>query len=360
MEKVLDEYLMKHPGRKAKRIAKDLKLDKKKANKYLHGEDKYIQDPDFGWHIINHSYVVLELRNTWITANSFEKSLRKCGCPFREQIKGMLVVFPEECSVMLDAGARILYLANCLVLAGKLVELKFCETGKAFSYLDRAGFFIHLSESITVTPQKPETSMADACRGNAASLLELDSINVEDFDESIPDALTSKFVTLSTKEFEGAAYNVFSELCNNVVEHSNSKIDGIAGLQLYGANSDRPHIQIVISDAGLGIAATLRPALEKCKDLEFDVSDYSDAELIAKAFSMGGLSRLNLNPDDGRGLGLLKSSKGIREHGATLTIRQENMSVILRLESGEISISEEASNLPKLPGTHICFDFKLA
>ncbi|MCG7566602.1 ATP-binding protein [Pseudoalteromonas sp. CnMc7-15] len=359
MEKVLDEYLKKYPGRRAKRIAKDLELDKTKVNKYLHGEEKYIQDPKFGWHVINHSYVVLELRNTWVTANSFEKSLEKCGCPFRESIKGVLIVFPEECAVMLDAGARILYLANCLALEGKLVELRFCETGKAFSYLDRAGFFIHLRKSIAVTPTKPETSMADVCRGNAASLLELDSINVEDFDESIPDALTSKFVALSRKEFEGAAYNVFSELCNNVVEHSSSELDGIAGLQLYGANSSRPHIQIVISDAGLGIASTLRPALEKSKDLGFDVSNYSDAELIAKAFSDGGLSRLNQTPDDGRGLGLLKSSKGMREHGATLNIRQESMSVTLRLESGSISISKEVSNLPKLPGTHICFDFEL-
>lgn len=358
LEKSIDNYLRLNPGSKAKTIAKALKLEKAQVSKFLHQLEKYIQDDDFGWHIAVTNCEKLELYDGWVPAASFEKSLAKCENLFSDSVSGLQIVFPKKCAVMLDAGARILFLANRLVLEGKKVELQFCEGGQALTYLDRAGFFIHLNEAVLVTPARPEKSLANSFKGNAPSLVELESIDIDNFDESIPNELTSKFVGFAGEELEGAAYNVFSELCNNVVEHSGSQITGIAGLQMYKGNS--PHIQIVISDGGLGIVKTLRPALEQDKSLDFTVSDISDAELIAKAFSEGGLSRLNKKNDDGRGLGLLKSSKGIRDHGATLHIRQETMFVKLRFEDNKMLIVTEKYDLPRLPGTHICFDFKLA
>lgn len=358
MENSIDNYLRANPGAKAKVIAKALKLEKSEVSRFLHDREKYFQDDSFGWHITK-SIEELELYNGWVSAASFEKSLALCADLFADNVSGLKIIFPKNCSVMLDAGARILFLVNRLVLDGKKVELHFCEDGRAFSYLDRAGFFTHLTDAVLVTPTRPENSLVDFYRGNARSLVELARIDLSNFDESIPNELTTKFVGFAGIELQGAAYNVFSELCNNVVEHSGSQITGIAGLQMYNGGNP-PHIQIVISDGGLGIAQTLRPALEASKHSPFNVSDVSDAELIAKAFSEGGLSRLNQKNDEGRGLGLFKSSKGIRDHDAALHIRQETMYVELRFEGSKMLIATEKHGLPRLPGTHICFDFKLA
>ena len=66
---------------------------------------------------------------------------------------------------------------------------------------------------------------------------------------------------MSLKERKGlgqAAFTVFGELIDNVFQHSKTRLDGFAGLQLY---SKGKRAKVIVSDSGLGIPATLRPTL---------------------------------------------------------------------------------------------------
>lgn len=351
---ILESYIKDNPGQRAKSIAKGTQFDKSFISRKLHGSDKFSQDENYGWHVKSNKTDILVLNSGWITAVSFEKSLNACGCLISSQTKNVKVVFAEGCYLMLDAGARLLFLLNSLRLQKKSIELDFTKAKKTLHYLNRAGFIDALEKDILIKP-RPKESTANIHKGNSNTLVELAKIDLGNYDENIPNELTLKFNTLTNNLYGGAGYNAFSELCNNVVEHSESYLDGIAGLQMYKGRS--PHVQIVISDAGKGIVNTLRPALLENNSVCFDVRKLTDAQLLVKAITQAGLSRLNKSPDDARGLGLSTGGSGLKDYGAVLSIRQECMHMKLKLKDHKITVVTEKNNVPILPGTHICLDF---
>jgi hypothetical protein len=79
---------------------------------------------------------------------------------------------------MVDAGIRLLCLANQLQEVGKIVTLVF-EDGVSGTqdYLDRMGFFDLWHPAIRVEPNHPSTSMADFYRGANPSLVKFRAIN---------------------------------------------------------------------------------------------------------------------------------------------------------------------------------------
>jgi len=357
MKNILKDYIRKNPGLRARAISKDLNLVQAEVSKLLHDSSEFEQN-DYSWYIINQFDLFVELPDKWLHYKTFEKFLVDTGCLFTGQEKSICIVFPKKCQLMLIIVARLLFLINSLDLSGKEITLDFSKSKKLESYLDRAGFFDALNKSVQVFPERTGLSAAKIYKGNTDALVEFALIeaDLDLYDGAIANALTQSFVSNSSQEFSGAAYNLFSELCQNIAEHSNSPIPGIAAFQCY-SKASKPHLQVVISDLGDGIANTLRPALINKPGLDFDLDAISDFELIAKAFTEIGLSQKNIGDTDGRGLGLFTSGLAMKKHNAMLFIRQETSQCRLVYENEKFIVKSETLNLSKLPGTHICFQF---
>jgi len=83
-------------------------------------------------------------------------------------------MFPTGCSIMVDTAVRLLSLFNQLDYRTCRVRLDF-EAGEAgaMGYLNRMGFFDHLSGNIEVLPARPAVSGAEIYGGTNARLVEM-------------------------------------------------------------------------------------------------------------------------------------------------------------------------------------------
>ena len=141
---------------------------------------------------------------------------------------------------MIDSAVRILSLANQLDFCTGRVRLDFIEGEPgALGYLNRMGFFDHLSGNVEVTPSRPMYSGARLYRGGNSGLVEIARINKNDRDRGLPDRLTEA-VERSCRsrrdvtELSGAAWTIFAELIDNVFSHSQTPLGWVrraAGLQ---------------------------------------------------------------------------------------------------------------------------------
>lgn len=258
---------------------------------------------------------------------------------------------------MVDAAIRLLSLANQLDHCTRRVRLTF-EEGRsgAMGYLDRMGFFDNLSRRIEVTPDRPTISGKRLFKGNSASLVEIERINKDFRDKSLPTRLTDTLMTSCSArqdsgELRGAAWTIFAELIDNVFEHSETPLDGYAALQVYPGGD---HVRVAVSDSGLGIMQTLRPTLKT----EFPrLVALSDTELLVEIFRQG-ISRHG--PD--RGCGLKGSAAKAIKFKAVLDVRMPTNRVQLTPARGiyEPNMAYCNDNLPLIWGTHLCFEFRLS
>lgn len=199
-------------------------------------------------------------------------------------------------------------------------------------------------------------------RGNNDNLVEIASINLDDFDDSIPVKLTKQFALHAGQEYYMAVFTIFSELIGNVRDHSETPIPGFAALQLY--KGKRRHIQTVISDSGLGIATTLKRNLkiyypEIFKELE-SLSEDPDIFLVKHALKKGGLSQFGSAPDEAaRGLGLKRSQELAARYDAVVLVRQPNFELRIIYKDGELTDIIGKKGLALIKGTQVCFDFFL-
>ena len=83
----------------------------------------------------------------------------------------------------------------------------------------------------------------------------------------------------------------------------------------------------------------------------------SDVLLVLEVFKKGRISQYG--SDDGRGLGLKRSSDVAAKFNANISIRQENFELRLIYLEGKFSKYLYKLNMPVIKGTHICFDFLL-
>jgi len=133
---------------------------------------------------------------------------------------------------MVDSGARLLSLANQLQYDGNTVTLSFDEGYDGTQgYLDRMGFFKLLHSRIDVVPYLPFTSMADVYRGENPNLVEFRAIRPSHRDRGIPSCLADALVQAVTERpiretLGNMTYTVFSELIDNIYEHSVTALDG--------------------------------------------------------------------------------------------------------------------------------------
>ncbi len=349
------EILQAKPCLKGREIAKIMGMDKKEINSFLHAhKDDFIQDNEYCWSLVKPEELKIELEgNKWVDCNSFENSLGISGSPLDSDQASIYFVVPEKCHILLDASARFLAICNQLVHIGKKVTIDFNDCKSTLSYFDRIGFLEHLHEDVNVLPKRPAVSKASIYKGNSETVVEFGAVNPKQADKELVNQLTNCFVQQSDSRYETAAFTVFSEFIGNVSEHSETPLHGFAALQKYEGR--RKHIQTVVSDSGLGIATTLKPSLlthypalhKLCNNSDFDM------QLVTAVLTKGEISRFG----SGRGLGFKSSREQAAKFDARLSVRQENFSLNLEYKEGEISSINPQINLPKILGTHICFDF---
>ena len=350
--------LQQKPGQKAKSIAAQLRRDRSEVSRVLHEHKSiFVQDPDsFTWSLA-------ELRidlgsNLWLTAQRFESALLVTGSPLDSDIGRVAFVVGEACNILLDALARLLAFCNQLADAGKLVQIDFTASRATLTYLNRIGFIDLLRANVKILPKRPSVSSAATYVGNNEGVVELRKIDAVCPDTTIPELLRKSFVSCAGDKYNIAAHTVLAELFSNVHEHSGSTVAGFAGLQNY-AGASKPHIQAVISDSGSGIAGTLMPIIEsKYPDLARKIAKSSldpRVALLQEVFSEGGLSRVN---DSGRGLGLKRSGALAQKYNAIMSVRQDTFELKVRHVGEHIQFSH-CVDLPRIAGTHICFDFFL-
>jgi hypothetical protein len=139
-------------------------------------------------------------------------------------------------------------------------------------------------------------SAAAIHRGGNAGLVEIARINKDRRDRELPTRLSEGVRRACSSrsdvsELTGAAWTIFAELIDNVFSHSQTPLDGYAAMQVY-ARGDR--VVVAVSDSGLGIMQTLRPALAADPKL----SGLSDTDLLVEVFRQG-ISRHGADRGDG-------------------------------------------------------------
>lgn len=300
----------------------------------------------------------IEFPATWVTSSAMEQALMAGPSPHETASSRVIFQFPSGCKVMIDAAVRLLSLFNQLDHCSRRVRLEFSEGDDgAMGYLNRMGFFDHLSRSIEVIPNRPVFSGLDLYGGTNASLVEIARINRECRDATLLSRLTQALMRAcghrsDAKELEGAAWTIFAELIDNIFSHSQTPLDGYAALQLYPRGNS---LRVAVSDSGLGILETLRPSLQHESPA---LSRLSDIDLLVEIFRQG-ISRHGSD----RGCGLKGSAAKAMKFQATLDVRLPKVRVLLTPgREGEGYGANTAycyDPLPLIWGTHICFDFSL-
>lgn len=355
MKHEIERLLKVNPGLKAREIAKNIGKERKAVNSFLHkNTDRFYKTDDFCWFLSTPLELQIQFeKNQWMDCNAFETSLCSAGSPLDLKCTSVLFVVPKKCNILLDAAARFLALCNQLSFVGKTVTIDFSDCQSTLMYFNRIGFIDHLDQKVNLLPYKPTDSRAQRYKGNNQGVVEFGSVDPNSKDKDLINQLSNCFIELSNHNYETAASTVFGELIGNISEHSSSPLFGFAALQRYGGR--RKHIQTVVSDSGLGIAATLKPSLKayypllhrKQNDLDFDML------LVTDVLTKGEISRYG----SGRGLGFKSSREQTIKFDARLSVRQSNFSVAIEYADGQLRDIEKHTALTTINGTHLCFDF---
>lgn len=151
-------------------------------------------------------------------------------------------------------------------------------------------------------------------------------------------------------ELADASWISFSELIQNIFDHSSTSIDGYAALQVYPQGN---LAQVSVSDSGRGIMGTLRPALNRSAP---ELTRLDDLHLLVEVFRRG-ISRHGSD----RGCGLRGCAAKAIKFNADLAVRLPQMEVLLTPARGAYEPNKAycTSGMPLLWGTHISFGFKL-
>ncbi|MEH6472222.1 MAG: ATP-binding protein [Halopseudomonas sp.] len=358
MKQDIYKVLSQSPGLKGRDIARKLDLNRKEVNSFLDkNKDSFYQDEAFCW-FNREDGAAIEFQPGWIDADKYEAVLADFPDLFASE-GAVKFVLPKGCNLLLEPISRFLAILNQLDHQGIAVTIDMADCGNTRSFLNRAGFFDLLSESVKVLPKRPSSSTAKIFKGNSDSLVELGTICPDSKNKGLIVALHSSFVDKSSVDYDTVALTVFSEFIGNVSEHSESPLDGFAALQIYQPKFKRDHIQTVISDSGMGVVSTLRSTLEEhYPDLYRRFPDdgiESDIGLVLEVFSKGSITRHGKK--SGRGLGFRSTREQASKFDADLSIRLNTFNIKLVYRDGELAKPAVTKDLTKIVGTHICFDF---
>lgn len=268
----------------------------------------------------------------------------------------MTIVVSARTALKVGCTLRLLSFSNQAVNAGVPVTLDF-EAGEAgaMGYISRMGFFEHLDPRVCVLPHRPTIPRFQMYKGRNSGLVEIAAVSMEQVDKGLPGRLSDAVVDLyegpDKDEFGGAVFTAFSELTQNIHLHSQSAIEGYAAMQYYAR---RRTVEVAVSDSGVGILNTLRPALE---ERHHKYASLPDSQLLFKAISEG-VSRNG----ESFGCGLSASARQALKYRADFEVRLPSCRVNFLAADGQYRIQAAAvgtDSVPYLGGTHICFDYRL-
>lgn len=298
---------------------------------------------------------VIRLPGRWTNASVLEDVLR--SCPSAHETASAIVRFriSEGCQLMTDAAVRLLSLLNQLDYATRRVVVEFEEDENGvLGYLGRAGFFESLSPTVEVMPIRPIYSAA-LHRGRNPGLVEVERIDRNCRDGNLLTRLTDAIAQACSRrsdvsELQGATWTILAELIDNVFSHSQTPLDGFAALQVYRRGNC---LKVAVSDSGLGLLETLRPALRKESSR---LGKLPDIDLLVEVFRRG-VSRHGAL----RGCGLKGCADKAIKFRAELDIRLPQVRVLLVPGAAGYTPNTAFcySGLPLIWGTHICFTLAL-
>lgn len=298
--------------------------------------------------------MLIRLWGNWLRASDVDRAVRSGGNPFASPGPVTFQV-TSGTKMLLDACVRLLAYSNQIIAEGIPVRLVF-EDGPAMGYLDRMGFFDHLTPAVEVSPDRPAVSGAYVFGGNNRGLVEICAIRPGmDAHDLISKLKGTIGATCGGRpdfpQFEDAMTTILSELVGNVYLHGGDGATGYAAFQSYNASNKA---RVVVSDNGRGLMQTIRPPLE---DRDPSYRHVRDVDLLVEMFR-DGLSRFD---DPSHGNGLKGCATKAIKYRAPLDVRLRSQAVTL-VPSGDAYLPNTAilsSELPELAGTHIAFELSL-
>lgn len=299
--------------------------------------------------------ITVRLPPRWVNGSTLEQTLRAGPAPFDGSASDVHFHVPSRCNLMTEAAVRLLSLLNQLDHATRQVIIDFEDNEDVLGYLNRIGFFEVLSPNVCVLPKRPTAAKVRRYRGSNPNLVEIERIDRNHRDGDLPKRLTEAIGRAcenrrDVHELEGAAWTILAELIDNVFDHSETKLDGFAALQVYPKGNC---LKVAVSDSGHGLLSTLRPAL---KNQASKLAELRDVELLVEVFRQG-LSRHGAE----RGCGLKGCADKAIKFGAELDVRLPQERVLLVSGKGGFTPNRAYcySGLPLIWGTHICFKIDL-
>ena len=299
---------------------------------------------------------VISLPARWTDASALEEALRAGVSPHETQCSEIHFNVPTGCSMMTDAAVRLLSLCNQLDCSTKRVVVRFEEGEDGVAgYLNRVGFFDCLSARVVILPERPAPGTNVRYKGRNPGVVEIERIDRNRRDKAVLDRLTAAISRACSKRRDvkaltASAWTIFAELIDNVFSHSQTPLDGFAALQVYPKGNC---LKVTVSDSGLGLLQTLRPALRS----QFpQLAMLPDEDLLVEVFRRG-LSRHGAN----RGCGLKGCADRAIRFRADLDVRLPQVRVLLvpGKDGYRPNTAFCYSGLPLLWGTHICFTIPL-
>lgn len=298
----------------------------------------------------------IQLPPRWTNASALEDVLRSSPSAHESPCANVRFQIPKGCQLMTDAAVRLLSLFNQLDCATRRVVVEFEEDENGvLGYLGRAGFFESLSTNVEVIPRRPSYPVALRRRGRNPGLVEVERIDRKCRDGTLLNRLTSAIARACSRrqdvaELQGAAWTILAELIDNVFSHSETPLDGFAALQVYRRGNC---LKVAVSDSGLGLLETLRPALRKEGSR---LAKLTDIDLLVEVFRQG-VSRHGAS----RGCGLKGCADKAIKFRAELDVRLPKVRVLLVSGAGGYKPNTAFcySGLPLIWGTHISFTLAL-
>jgi len=295
-----------------------------------------------------HSVCVVELPAGWVNAQKLDAALCRSGGPQRPEVTRTLFLVHAESLVMVDAAVSLLSLVNHLAWQGQEVTLRFTDPQSGcFSYLNRLGFFDALDPRVRTTPCVSDWSAARTFAGTSDDVMEITAIRPGSRVPEVPGRLSSLIACASDikrwPNLDQDVFTMFAELIANIHEHSESPTDGFAALQVYHRSETA---WAVVSDSGLGLLETVRPALGS------RYSGLGDSGLVRHLFHEG-VSRHGSH----RGDGLPRAAQCAIQYQAKLHLRLATCAVHLHPSRNGYVVTTCHAHLPYMAGTHISFEF---
>lgn len=302
-------------------------------------------------------------KNNWVSSYDFEILLSENKDKIFKGRKSITFSIPAKASLPLQTIVRLLHVSNQFSSLGFKIKLKFLgKENSAMSYCDRMGVFGLLLEEVIVEPKPPKTSRRSIFQNNNGSLVELEVVNSQTLNKQLPQKLADIIINniddidgINKKKLTNIYRTIFSELTNNIYEHSETKLDGYVAMQLYKKGL-KPRAELIICDSGLGLLETIRPSL-KLHNKKY--KNYSDTELVAEMLTVGISSK---DPSVGGGNGIETCFRHASKMNSDLTIRLSNLQYRLFKVSEHDNLIDAlvpTTNMLPLNGTFICFEIPL-